>query len=87
VLNDTDRQTDKSRAPILLEVGARRLPLQEARCRTFGQICLRVMHLFRTGATDAAVIATLVCEFQAVPMVHLTQAMDRGRQLHRALAR
>jgi len=59
----------------------------QAADRTFGQICLRAMHLFRTGATDAAVIATLVCEFQAVPMVHLAQAMDRGRQLHRALAR
>jgi hypothetical protein len=32
MLNDTDRQTDKSRAPILLEVGARRPPVQEAKC-------------------------------------------------------
>jgi hypothetical protein len=55
--------------------------------RTFGRICLRALHLFRAGAMDADVIATLVAEFQAVPILHLTQAMDRGRELYRALSR
>lgn len=55
--------------------------------QTFGRICLRALHLFRTGATDADVIATLVCEFHDTSIVDLTQAIDRGRQLHRALCR
>lgn len=55
--------------------------------RTFGHICLRALHLFRNGATDADVIAVLVSDFPNAPIVTLTQAMDRGRDLHHALSR
>jgi len=62
-------------------------PSQPPGDRTFGHICLRALHLFRTGATDADVIATLVAEFQAAPILQVTQAMDRGRELYQALSR
>jgi hypothetical protein len=62
-------------------------PPQPPGDRTFGHICLRAMHLFRSGATDADVIATLVVEFQAAPIIYITQAMDQGRDLYRALSR
>jgi len=55
--------------------------------RIFGHICLRALHLFRTGATDADVIATLVRQFPDASLVDLAQAMDRGRDLYRALSR
>jgi len=45
------------------------------------------LHLFRTGATDADVIATLVRQFPDASLVDLAQAMDRGRDLYRALSR